>query len=141
MAAGVADSIDQLTWLAGCWEGTLSNATTYEEAWLAPRGGTMIGIARMVRDDETLSFEFMRIVDDEGTLVFIAQPSGQKTTAFRASEITSVAATFENPDHDFPQTVLYRFTPPDDLLARIEGDRGGELRGIDFPMRRVACAG
>jgi hypothetical protein len=32
-------------------------------------------------------------------------------------------------------------TPPDELLARIEGERDGELRGIDFPLRRVACPG
>lgn len=34
--------VDRLGWLAGCWEGTLSNGATYEEAWLAPRGGMMI---------------------------------------------------------------------------------------------------
>jgi len=29
----------------------------------------------------------------------------------------------------------------DALVARIEGMRGGQLRGIDFPMRRVRCGG
>lgn len=137
----VVDPVDQLAWLAGCWEGTLSSGATYEEAWLAPRGGTLIGMARMVRDGRTLSFEFLRIVDDNGTLVYVAQPSGRPPTHFRATEITSNEATFENPDHDFPQRILYRLTPPDSLRARIEGEREGELRGMDFPLRRVACPG
>lgn len=140
-ASSVARSVDRMAWLAGCWEGTLSNGATYEEAWLTPRGGTLIGMARMVRDDQTQSFEFMRIVDDDGTLVFIAHPSAQEPTEFHAVGITSVAATFENPDHDFPQRVLYRLNQPDELLARVEGDRDGELRGLEFPMRRAACAG
>lgn len=138
--SGVADSVDRLAWLAGCWEGTLSNGASYEEVWLGPRGGTLIGMARMVRDGQTSSFDFMRVVDDEGTLVFIAQPSGQEVTRFRATEVTSEGATFENPDHDFPQKVLYRLTPPDGLVARIEGERNGEFRGIDFSMSRGACA-
>ena len=35
--------------------------------------------------------------------------------------------------------VIYRLLPGDRLAARIEGLRGGSLRGIDFPMKRVPC--
>jgi hypothetical protein len=47
----------------------------------------------------------------------------------------------ENPDHDFPQRIVYRHTPPDSLHARIEGERGGETRSLDFPLARVRCPG
>jgi hypothetical protein len=137
-----ADGIDRVAWLAGCWEGTLSNGAAYEEMWLPPRGGTMIGVARMTRDGRTLSFEFMRIAtDDHDALVYTAQPSGRPPTHFHGTAIDASAATFENPEHDFPQRILYRLTSPEDLLARIEGERDGQLRGIDFPLRRVACPG
>ena len=36
---------------------------------------------------------------------------------------------------------MYRAIGADSLGARIEGVRGGTLRGIDFPMQRVRCAG
>lgn len=49
------------------------------------------------------------------------------------------SVTFENPQHDFPQKVSYRLESADRLIGRIEGNRGGSLRGIDFPMRRVPC--
>ena len=35
--------------------------------------------------------------------------------------------------------VLARLESGDRLVGRIEGNRGGTLRGIDFPMRRVSC--
>jgi hypothetical protein len=140
--ARAGDAVHRVDWLAGCWEGTLSNGATYEEMWLAPRGQTLLGMARMTREDRTLSFEFMRIAaDDDGTIVYSAQPSGRPPTRFRATKIAANEVTFANPGHDFPQRILYRLTPPDELFARIEGERDGQLRGIDFPLRRVACPG
>jgi hypothetical protein len=131
--------VERLGWLAGCWEGTLSSGAVYEETWLAPRGGVLVGVARMTRDGRALSFEFMRIFDEQGTLVYAAQPSGRPPTLFRATAVASDDVTFENPEHDFPQRIRYRFVPPDALHARIEGERDGQLRGMDFPLRRTAC--
>jgi hypothetical protein len=128
-------------WLAGCWEGTLQNGALYEELWLPPRGGTLVGLARMTRGDQVLSFEFMTITQDQGTLVYSAQPSGRPPTHFRAIGVNAREVVFENPDHDFPHRIIYRHTPPNELFARIEGDRDGELRGMDFPLRRTACPG
>jgi hypothetical protein len=136
-----ADPVASVGWLAGCWEGTLENGATYEEVWLPPRAGTLVGLARMTRDDRTLSFEFIRILHDHGALVYSAQPSGRPPTHFRATALDSRQVTFENPDHDFPHRIIYRFTPPDELFARIEGDLDGELRTMDFPLRRTACPG
>jgi hypothetical protein len=87
-----------------------------------------------------VAFEFVQLrVNAEGKLVFIALPSGQKETTFVASAVAKDSVTFENPEHDFPQKVMYRLQPGDRLVARIEGMRGGTLRGVDFPMKRVAC--
>jgi hypothetical protein len=134
--------VDRIGWLAGCWEGTLSSGAVYEEMWLAPRGGTISGMARMTREGRTLSFEFMRIaVGDQGVLVYTAQPSGGAPTHFTGTEVGPDRAVFENAGHDFPQRILYRLAPPDGLHARIEGERDGQLRGIDFPLSRVACPG
>jgi hypothetical protein len=71
--------------------------------------------------------------------VFIALPSGQKETTFVASSVTADSVTFENPQHDFPQKVIYRLQPEGRLVARIEGTRDGKVRGVDFPMKRVSC--
>lgn len=136
-----AQTVERLGWLAGCWEGTLSSGASYEETWLAPRAGTLLGVARMTREGRTLSYEFMRINDVEGTLVYTVQPSGQALARFSATETSDSAVTFENPEHDFPQRIRYLLTPPDGLTATIDGERNGQQRALEFPLRRVGCPG
>jgi hypothetical protein len=136
-----AVAVERVAWLTGCWEGTLESGAVYEEVWLPLRGGTLAGVARMTREGRTLSIESMMIVENGGTLLYVARPAGKRETAFRAVEVSDTAAVFENPDHDFPQRIVYRHTPPDGLHARIEGERGEEIRGMDFPLVRVSCPG
>lgn len=110
------------------------------EHWLPPAGGTMFGVGRTVKNGKTVDFEFVQLrTNADGKLVFIAQPSGQKEATFVASSITDNSVTFENPQHDFPQKVIYRLQPEGRLVARIEGTRDGKVRGVDFPMQRVSC--
>jgi hypothetical protein len=142
-AAGDADAAENdvtaLAWMAGCWAPEKGDAGSVEH-WLPAAGGTMLGVSRTVKNGQTVEFEFMQLrVNAEGKLVFIALPSGQKEATFVASSVGKDSVTFENPQHDFPQKVSYRLESGDRLIGRIEGNRGGTLRGVDFPMRRVSC--
>jgi hypothetical protein len=131
--------LERLGWLTGCWAAEKGEAGSVEH-WLPLAGGTMLGIGRTVRNGRTVEHEFMQIrLNAEGQPVFIAQPSRQKEATFVATSIDERAVTFENPAHDFPQRVIYRAVGESGLAARIEGQRNGTTRGIDFPMRRVAC--
>ena len=130
----------RLAWLAGCWQ-LRAGARLTEEQWLAPRGGTMLGVSRTVRGDSLREYEFLRIHEAGDTLVYVAAPSGQPTAEFRAVAVTDGLVTFENPAHDFPQRITYRRTTPDSVVARIEGTAQGVVRGVDFPFARVACGG
>lgn len=133
-----ATSISELHWLAGCWAGQKSEPGT-EEHWLAAAAGTMFGISRTVRDGRTTQFEFMEIREIGGKLAFTAHPSGQPSATFPLLRIGHREAVFENPQHDFPQRVIYRLDG-NVLRARIEGRRSGQVKGINFPMDRVPCA-
>jgi len=134
-----ASDVTALAWMTGCWAPEKGEVGSVEH-WLAPAGGTMLGVSRTVKNGETADFEFMQLrVNAEGKLVFIALPSGQKETTFVAVSLGNESVTFENPQHDFPQKVSYRRESADRLVGRIEGNRGGTHRGIDFPMRRVSC--
>ena len=137
--AAADDDVTALAWLAGCWAPEQGDAGSLEH-WLPAAGGTMLGVSRTVKKGQTVEFEFMQLrVNADGKLVFIALPSGQKETTFVASSVGKDSVTFENPQHDFPQKVIYRRESPNRLIGRIEGTRSGTLRGIDFPMRRVPC--
>lgn len=138
-AAAAESSVESLAWLAGCWQPEKGDAGSGEH-WLAPAGGTMLGVSRTVRNGKTVEFEFMQLrTNAEGKLVFIALPSGQQETTFVASTVTEDSVTFENPQHDFPQKVIYWLQSKGRLVARIEGTRDGKVRGVDFPMKRVSC--
>jgi hypothetical protein len=139
--AGAAESdITAVGWLAGCWAPENGEVGSVEH-WLQPAGGIMLGVSRTVKNGKTAEFEFMQLrVNGEGKLVFIALPSGQKEATFVATSIGEFSVTFENPQHDFPQKVSYRRDGGGGrLIGRIEGNRNGAPRAIEFRMRHVVC--
>ena len=99
----------------------------------------MLGTSRTSRNDSIVEFEQIRIETRSDGVYYVASPSRQATTAFRASVPLDSAVIFENPEHDFPKKVAYRKAGPDSLIASIEGPRGGQTRTITYPFRRVSC--
>ncbi len=131
-------SLDQLHWLAGCWE-QRSTARTIHEQWMAPLGDLMLGMARTVANGRLLEFEQVRIELREGVATYVANPSGQAQAAFRAVEFSDSAVRFSNHEHDFPNDVGYRRLGTDSLLAYISGVQNGKPVTISFPMKRSDC--
>jgi hypothetical protein len=138
-AVAAEGDLEKLAWLSGCWKSQSAEAGSGEQ-WTSIAGGTMLGTSRTVKLGKTVEFEFMqlRYLADR-TLAFVAQPSGQSTTVFPLLRISDTEATFENPQHDFPQRVVYARDGETKLLARVEGMRRGALRVIEFPLIRVSC--
>ena len=78
-----ADLSELPGWMSGAWEQAGSDGGWSDEFWSSPRGGIMIGAARIGRDDRVMVFEHMRIIQkDDGTLVFFAQPFGRPAAEF-----------------------------------------------------------
>lgn len=133
-----AAPLDRIAWLAGCWRGEAAGRT-FEEQWMAPRAGLMLGAGRTTADARVTSFEQMRVEDAQGRLVFTSKPSNKPEDSFTALDGDEGRVVFENLMHPFPQRVIYQREADGSLAARIEGNRGDRILGIDFPMRRVAC--
>lgn len=130
--------IAALSWMSGCWRQE-SPSRTVDEVWMAPAGGGMLGMSRTLSKGRIVEYEFLQIRAEGGRLVYIAKPSGQPEASFTAKTIGTRDVVFENLSHDFPQRIIYRLQPDGSIAARIEGTANGTPRGIDFPMRRVAC--
>jgi hypothetical protein len=92
----------------------------------------MLAVARTVKGDRMIAFEFVRIVERDGGLVYIAQPDGRPPTEFVLTELAERSATFENTAHDFPKMVRYALRADGTLEARI-GD--GATRATTFVFR------
>jgi hypothetical protein len=100
----------------------------------------MLGLSRTVADGKTVEFEFTQIRQEpNGDIYFIAKPSGQPEAIFKLIKGSANEVIFENPQHDFPQRVIYRLQGDDALLGRIEGVSQGKEKSVDFPMSRARC--
>jgi hypothetical protein len=132
-------SLDDLNWLAGCWAG-MNGKVSFREHWMSAEGGIMLGMGRTISDGKLASYEAMRIeLDADGKLVFVPKPSGKAEARFPLLKKEGSSFIFENLQHDFPQRVIYQKKDDGSLHARIEGERNGKLKGIDFPMQRASC--
>ena len=125
-------TLKELAWLAGTWSGS-NGPVTFEERWTPAAGGAMLAVSRTIKGDRMVAFEFLRIVERDGTLLYIAQPNGRPPTEFTLTAITADSATFENPMHDFPKMIRYSRRADGSLEARVSD--GGE-KAETFLFRR-----
>lgn len=130
----------RLGWLQGCWA-TVNQDRAVEEQWMAPRGKTMIGTSRTVQGTDLVTYEFMIIREQGGTLSLEVRPSGKPPVVYSAASITDSSVLFENAKREFPQKIGYRRNGDNAMVAWIEGHRDGELRRAEFLYRQVLCAG
>lgn len=137
---GADPGINNLAWLSGCWVPPDSDPGSGEH-WTVPADGSMIGVSRTLRNGKMVAFEFMQFRTlNDGSMVFIAQPSGRPPTTFRLKAMDDSSVVFENLEHDFPQRVIYRKLQDGSIIGRIEGTVNGRSSSVDYPMSPVDCS-
>jgi hypothetical protein len=123
--------VDDLGWLGGRWVSEAEGRWT-EESWSTPRGGVMLGHSRAGRGETMREFEFLRIAPGaDGVIAYHAQPGGRPAVAFRLVAREGTSATFENPQHDFPQRIRY-VRDGDSLTATISAMDGSNAMSWRF---------
>ena len=133
MPAAAKATIGDLGWLSGAWVGTRSTGSSVEERWTPPLGGAMLAVSRTVNTSgKMVAFEYLRIVERDGGLVYVAQPGGAKATEFVLTELSSKRAVFDNPRHDHPKRIVYELSAEGGLSATIGQLKGGTPRRFDF---------
>jgi hypothetical protein len=134
MPAPARAAIGDLAWLAGAWVGTRGEkgATSIEERWSPPGGGAMLAASRTVSRGRMTAFEYLRVVERDGGLVYIAQPGGRTPTEFVLTALSTTRAVFENPRHDSPQRIVYEVSAEGQLSASIGYMKGGKPQRFEF---------
>jgi hypothetical protein len=84
--------------------------------------------------ETAVGFEFLRIVERDGGLVYVAQPEGRPPTDFTLTALTAESATFENPAHDFPKVIRYTKRTDGALEASVSD---GAQRSQTFVFQRT----
>ncbi len=138
LPAPVKAAIGDLAWLAAAWVGTRSSGSSAEERWSPPLGGAMLAVSRTVNTSgKMVAFEYLRIVERDGGLVYIAQPGGAKPTEFVLTELTTTRAVFDNPRHDYPKRIVYELSAEGGLSATIGQLKGGTPRRFEFKREGI----
>ncbi len=123
--------VADLAWMSG--RGLASeNGRWTEEIWSGPRGGTLMGFSWSGEGASIDEYEYIRIQpgeDDE--IVYLAQPNGGAGIGFYLVRAEATSATFENPDHDFPQRIRY-VRNGDTLTATISAIDGSRARSWTY---------
>jgi hypothetical protein len=129
-------SSETLAWMAGNWCGK-DGDQSIEESWFAPHANEMIGMSRTLAGGRMISFEYMRIMDLEGTITLIAQPGGAPPTNFKRTDGDRDWIRFENKQHDYPQRIEYR-KAGEGLHAEIAGPgEPGKEAVISYEYQRL----
>jgi Domain of unknown function (DUF6265) len=126
--------VNEPSWLSGSWK-LEANGKLIEEHWTTPVGGAMLGMSRTVKNGKMVEFEFLRIEQRDGGLVYVAQPQGAPPTEFKLTSSSESEVVFSNLQHDFPQRIRYRRNQDGSVTARIEDESG--KKGMDFNYVRA----
>ena len=128
---------DQLSWMSGYWL-SCEDGREVSETWTDPRGGLMAGNS-VTMEGGRVSFELSRIsptARDGSGLAYFAGVGGAPAVVFPAVEVSGTRVVFENPEHDFPQRVIYE-RDGDVLKARIEGRMGDREQAMAWEYRKA----
>jgi len=133
-------SIASAAWLAGCWS-MQRGATTIEEQWMTPAGGTMLGMGRTIKAGRLDDYELVLIRERDGRIDYEAHPVMQPAAVFTATVVSDTLLQFENPRHDFPKLIAYQRRGADSVIARIAAGPAPGANQVLFAYRRAPCPG
>lgn len=132
-------SFQQLIQLTGgTWVMKTKVSTTCEE-WKKKNSSVLTAISYRIKGKDTAQLETVELVMKGNEINYIATTANDndsKPVAFKLVETKGSKFTFSNPQHDFPQRVIYEFVNKDSLHAWIEGTYISEGTTIPKEIRR-----
>lgn len=133
------NGISRIEWLVGTWKQEISKGSIYE-TWRKTDENELTGKSYKLKGKDTIVFETISLVNDDGRLSYIPSVKDQNGGApirFKENTISETLLVFENKEHDFPQVISYTKIGKDSLMAEISGMRNGKEERRYFPMHRI----
>jgi len=133
------NEIEKAEWLIGTWENKTQRGSIYE-TWSKTADNEFSGKSYIVKEQDTIVFETIRLAQEQDGLFYIPNVKNQNDglpVHFATKTISETQLVFENPQHDFPQIISYTKISADSLVAEISGTKNGQERKQTFPMKRV----
>jgi hypothetical protein len=128
--------IEKFFWIIGRWENDEGSKISGER-WVKRDAAMLEGVGYSIEDGDTTVFEKLKIRQSDGGVFYIADvPHNPGPVAFKLVKLTETEAVFENPEHDFPNRIIYRRGENDTLRVRIEGIGDMEGKKSEFYFLR-----
>ncbi len=130
--------LQKAAWLLGSWKGVAGQGVSIER-WYKQDDSTYAGMGLFIKGNVTLSQESIKLVQTGKDLYYIPTVKGQNNdqpVTFKLISATDKQLVFENPQHDFPQKIMYSLVTSDSLVAVISGVEKGKEHAVSFPMLR-----
>ncbi|MDH3651237.1 MAG: DUF6265 family protein [Saprospiraceae bacterium] len=121
--AAQSDEWDKLRWLLGKWQnmGVKPGQIAWEE-WKETSDSDWSGIGLTLEGSDTVFVEWLRIVDKDQALYYVAEVShNEEPVYFKMIDIGVNYFEVENPEHDFPKKIKYEYKD-NQLNVVISGD-------------------
>jgi hypothetical protein len=128
--------LKEFSWLLGTWK--MKDKNVFESWSVAKDGKTLEGTSYRLKDADTVVMEEIRFTFESGSFHYIPDIAGdQGAVDFKITEYSTSGFVAENPAHDFPKLIRYKFIRKensDSIEASIEGD--GKVIGYGFSRVR-----
>lgn len=130
------NDINALSWMSGSWVGSF-HGRPMEAQYSSANGGVIVGYTKIYNGDQSEFFEFEKFQVVDGRIELSPSPFGHQGVPFAIQSISATKAVFENPQHDFPNRIIYELKPNGEMFARIEGQKNGQFVFENFNFQRV----
>ena len=110
----VGSNIDTFSWLKGTWEMKKKNGTSRLEVWTKHDDNTLIGKGLKVSGSDTTELESIKLVFQDEDFWYVPTVPDQNNAMpvkFKLVSQEGFKYIFENPQHDFPQRIIYDYQP------------------------------
>lgn len=131
--------MEKVNWFLGRWENN-SQEGNLSEIWKKANDSTFLGESYFDIKGDTVFAEHVNLEERGGKLFYIARVPNQndeKPVSFELTKSTDTQLTFENPSHDYPNTIIYNQVGKDSLVAEIRGMKDGKAKNEFFKMKKV----
>lgn len=128
--------LEKANWFLGRWENN-SPEGNLSENWKKLNDSTFLGESYFVIKNDTVFAERVSLEERNGKLSYVVTVPNQndaKPVAFELTKNTVRKLIFENPKHDFPNTIIYNQVGNDSLVAEIRGMKDGKEKKEFFRM-------
>lgn len=132
------DALQRTAWILGEWDSS-SDQGVFSENWTKQSDSVMEARSSFIKDADTLFTETIQMVQRGQDVFYIAATPAQnegKGIAFKLVSSSDTQLVFENPEHDFPQRIVYKRIGTDSLVAEVSGPRQGQTHTEVFAMKR-----